>query len=453
MPIPTITTVAPAAGSVGGATPVTLTGTNFTAPNVTNVTFGGVPAIQLVVVSATSLTCVTPPHAAAAVDVVATNTAGSGTLAAGYTYAAAAPTVTGVSPATGTTGGGTPVTINGTGFDGATQVNFGTHPATNIDVITDRQLTVDSPPGAVGAVAVSVTNATGTGSLAAAFTYSASGYSQFPAFTPIIPPPPIGADKTIPTFPPPTPPPIGTVPVGDLVGPAIAPAAVPPSVAGVVQPQYAPPPATATGTSSGTTSLTLASVTNKVVLGATITGTGVPAGTKIVSQTSGTTGGAGVYTTSVVTTLAGVALTITSASATVPTAASQFPEFTTTTAYAGFPNNPPTGVPIVFSNIYTGGTPQVTPPSTPTTAQITLNGASNLTPMLADVAASDVDEENPVPLDVGSIRLGHEEPAERHAGAVLSGSDAPHLHQPEPPPDRSSKRVPPGRPPRRPNRR
>jgi hypothetical protein len=103
-------------------------------------------------------------------------------------------------------------------------------------------------------------------------------------------------------------------------------------------------------------------------------------------------------------------------SATVPTAASLFPEFTTTTAYAGFPNNPPTGVPIVFSNIYTGGNPQVTPPSTPTTAQITLNGASNLTPHLGST-------------DVGSVRLGHEELAERSAGTVFPGSDASHLHQ------------------------
>ena len=58
----------------------------------------------------------------------------------------------------------------------------------------------------------------------------------FPDFTPIVPPPPIGADKAVPPFPPPTPPPIGTVPVGDLIGPVIALASVPPSVAGIPQP-------------------------------------------------------------------------------------------------------------------------------------------------------------------------------------------------------------------------
>jgi hypothetical protein len=72
----------------------------------------------------------------------------------------------------------------------------------------------------------------------------------------------------------------------------------------------ATPPTTATGTSTGTTSLTLAGVTGAVLLGATITGTGVPASTTIVAQQSGTSGGAGVYTTSQATTLTNVALTI-----------------------------------------------------------------------------------------------------------------------------------------------
>lgn len=72
-----------------------------------------------------------------------------------------------------------------------------------------------------------------------------------------------------------------------------------------------PPAATATGSSTGTTSLTLSAVTNTVMIGATVTGTGVPAGTTIVSQLSGTTGGAGVYITSQPTTLSNMALTIT----------------------------------------------------------------------------------------------------------------------------------------------
>jgi hypothetical protein len=70
------------------------------------------------------------------------------------------------------------------------------------------------------------------------------------------------------------------------------------------------PPTTATGNSSGTTSLTLAGVTGSLLLGATVTGTGVPASTTITAQQSGTSGGAGVYTTSQATTLVNAALTI-----------------------------------------------------------------------------------------------------------------------------------------------
>ncbi|HMA74393.1 MAG TPA: hypothetical protein VKP67_23320 [Xanthobacteraceae bacterium] len=69
--------------------------------------------------------------------------------------------------------------------------------------------------------------------------------------------------------------------------------------------------ATATGTSTGTTSLTLTGVSGQIGTNDVITGTGVPAGLRIVSQQSGTPSGNGVYTTSAVSTLAGVALTFT----------------------------------------------------------------------------------------------------------------------------------------------
>lgn len=63
-----------------------------------------------------------------------------------------------------------------------------------------------------------------------------------------------------------------------------------------------------TGTGSGT-NLTTTSVTGIILLGDAIAGTGVPAGTTIVSQTSGTAGGAGVYVTSAATTSSSSSLT------------------------------------------------------------------------------------------------------------------------------------------------
>ena len=66
--------------------------------------------------------------------------------------------------------------------------------------------------------------------------------------------------------------------------------------------------ATFTGTGSGTT-LTVSAVAGAITVGDTVVGTGVPSNTTIVSQTSGTTGGAGVYVTSASTTASSSSLT------------------------------------------------------------------------------------------------------------------------------------------------
>lgn len=63
-----------------------------------------------------------------------------------------------------------------------------------------------------------------------------------------------------------------------------------------------------TGTGAGT-NLTTSAVTGIIKPGDAVAGTGVPAATTIVSQTSGTPGGAGVYVTSAATTSSGASLT------------------------------------------------------------------------------------------------------------------------------------------------
>lgn len=66
----------------------------------------------------------------------------------------------------------------------------------------------------------------------------------------------------------------------------------------------------ATFTATGTgTALVVTAVTGLISIGDTISGTGVPTGTTIIAQPSGTAGGAGTYTTSVATTAAAVTVT------------------------------------------------------------------------------------------------------------------------------------------------
>jgi len=83
---PTVTTVAPNSGSTSGGTAVTITGTNLDTTE--SVTFDGNPA-PFAVVNATTLSVVTPPGTAGAVDVVVTNPAGSATDVGAFTYVAA----------------------------------------------------------------------------------------------------------------------------------------------------------------------------------------------------------------------------------------------------------------------------------------------------------------------------------------------------------------------------
>jgi hypothetical protein len=81
------------------------------------------------------------------------------------------PTITAVAPGSGPGNGGTIVTITGTGFTGATAVKFGGIDAAAFTVLDPHTITATTPAHAGGTVDVSVTNAIGTGTLAAAFNY------------------------------------------------------------------------------------------------------------------------------------------------------------------------------------------------------------------------------------------------------------------------------------------
>jgi len=82
---PTVGGVSPSSGTAAGGTAVTITGSNFAAG--ATVSFGGIPATNVAVVTSTLITAMTPAHAAGAVTVTVTNTNGqSGSLAGAYAF-------------------------------------------------------------------------------------------------------------------------------------------------------------------------------------------------------------------------------------------------------------------------------------------------------------------------------------------------------------------------------
>ena len=175
-PPPIVISISPTSGSTVGGTTVTITGTGFL-PGA-QVSFGGIAATGIAVLSGTSITATTPAHIAGLVSLLVTNTDGqSGNLSNGYTYVSPnpAPTISGISPNTGPSLGGTPVTITGTGFLAGATVTFGAKLATNVTVVNSTSITATSPSNNPGVVAILVTNTDGqSGSLANGFTYIAA---------------------------------------------------------------------------------------------------------------------------------------------------------------------------------------------------------------------------------------------------------------------------------------
>ena len=86
-----------------------------------------------------------------------------------------APTVSAISPTSGTTAGGTPVTITGTGFLAGATVSLGGTAATGVTVVSSTSITATTAAHAAGAVNVVVTNTDAqSGTLTNGYTYTAS---------------------------------------------------------------------------------------------------------------------------------------------------------------------------------------------------------------------------------------------------------------------------------------
>ncbi|MEW6644196.1 MAG: putative Ig domain-containing protein [Pseudomonadota bacterium] len=147
------------------ATPFTpVTGGGGTAP----LTYTISPALPagLTLTSSTGAIGGTPTSASPLTTYTVTVTDANGATATATFQLAVydAASVTGIVPNSGPTGGGTSVTITGTGFLGASAVKFGATNATSFTVNSTTQITAVSPAGAAGAVSLTVTAPGGTAS-------------------------------------------------------------------------------------------------------------------------------------------------------------------------------------------------------------------------------------------------------------------------------------------------
>ena len=186
---PTLASISPAYGSLQGGTLVTITGANFTDSADTLVTFDGIAASQVKIISDNTLTAFTPAHAAGAVAVRIINRNGGSSLNQGFTYWSGEPllkrpTVTRITPNSGSLRGGTLVTIAGSDFTPATTLAFGNKLVTPT-FINPQELRVTSPSSpTTGAVLFFLSNGNFLNVVENAFTYTAATPPQVQILSP-----------------------------------------------------------------------------------------------------------------------------------------------------------------------------------------------------------------------------------------------------------------------------
>jgi CSLREA domain-containing protein len=165
---PTITSFTPTTGRIG--TKITLTGTHFT--RASGVMIGSTPATNVTVVSDTSITAVVPTNVAAGAQHITASNPGATSAASTGTFTPTfpKPTITSFTPTSGIAG--VTITITGTGFLGATEVDVGGAAALSFTVVSDTKITVVVPTLAASGT-ISVTTPGGTGTSSGSLTISA----------------------------------------------------------------------------------------------------------------------------------------------------------------------------------------------------------------------------------------------------------------------------------------
>ncbi|HET9180173.1 MAG TPA: IPT/TIG domain-containing protein [Terriglobia bacterium] len=185
---PTIKSIVPDIAPPAGGATVTINGSNFSSSaqaTPPSVSFGGVAAKNVRMISSLQLVATVPPHSSGKVNVQVTTADGmSSSVPGAFTYTASSPTVRSVSPTSGGTAGGTVVTVTGSNFASGATVSFGGAPA-SVSFLSSTQLTAVTPAHAAGSVNVVITNPDSTSAmLAGGFNFGTASSLAVSSVTP-----------------------------------------------------------------------------------------------------------------------------------------------------------------------------------------------------------------------------------------------------------------------------
>ncbi|MEV7471812.1 IPT/TIG domain-containing protein [Streptomyces kronopolitis] len=175
-----ITALVPSTGPAAGGNTVVISGCGLAATS--DVTFGSASAAGFTVTSDTTITAVAPPGSGTVPVTVVTADGASNSLTYSYAGSAGLPVIEAIAPQAGDPAGGSDIIAMGSGFTGATAVDFGGVAAAGFTIASDTIIGITTPPG-TGTVPVTVTAPGGT-SNGEPFTYSAALPPALVAVTP-----------------------------------------------------------------------------------------------------------------------------------------------------------------------------------------------------------------------------------------------------------------------------
>ncbi len=141
---PTVESIEPPEGPASGGTKITIKGTGFQEGS--TVTIGGALAVVANRASEGLIEAVTPPGSGEA-EVVVTDGEGSSTGGPKFKYLPVPPTVESIEPPEGPASGGTKITIKGTGFLPGATVMIGGAEASEVNVVSKKEITAKTPHG------------------------------------------------------------------------------------------------------------------------------------------------------------------------------------------------------------------------------------------------------------------------------------------------------------------